>query len=104
MKKFSLILLIIIVLCSVAIMSLSYDKTPEPSAYYNVYLNGELLGKIKSKEALENYINKEQQEIKQLYSVADVYIPNGLEIKKGIGYDTDLNQIDEIYGLSLIHI
>lgn len=99
MKKFSLILLIIIVLCSVAIMSLSYDKTPEPSAYYNVYLNGELLGKIKSKEALENYINKEQREIKQLYSVADVYIPNGLEIKKGIGYDTDLNQIDEIYGI-----
>ena len=49
---------------------------------YRVYLNGESLGIIEEQKELENYINEKQQALKNKYNVDNVYIPNGLKIKK----------------------
>lgn len=65
MKKVLLMFLIVIVIAATAFLSLSYEKNVEPNTYYKVYLNGELLGKIESKDQLEKYINEEQKEIKE---------------------------------------
>lgn len=64
MKKFvfftSLILIsIVLVLC------LKNSKIILPKTYYQVYLDGELLGTIKSKEKLEEYINEQGNLIKE---------------------------------------
>lgn len=89
--------LVILVIVSIAFLSLSYKRNTEPSIYYKVYLEGDLIGKIASKTELENYINSEQQEIKEKYSVDEVYIPNGLEIKKTISYDAKYDDVETIY-------
>ena len=51
---------------------------------YDVYLDGELLGTIKSKSKLEKYIDSEQTGLKKEYNVKKVYIPNGIDIQKVI--------------------
>ncbi len=97
MKKISMTILIILVIVSTAILNLSYTKNIEPNTYYKVYLDGELIGKITSRKELEDYINKEQKEIKDTYSIDEVYIPNGLEIKKELSYNKDIDDIKVIY-------
>lgn len=56
-----------------------------------------MLGKIESKDQLEKYINEEQKEIKEKYLVNEVFIPNGLEIKKEISYNNNIEDIKSIY-------
>ena len=97
MKKISIWILMILAILSTVILSLSYTKNVDPNIYYKVYLEGELIGKITSKTDLEQYINIEQKEIKETYSVDEVFIPNGLEIKKEVSYNTDIDDIQTIY-------
>ena len=54
----------------------------EPQTVYRVYLKGKSLGLIKSKKALEEYIDKEQEHLKQKYKVKKVYAPDELNIIK----------------------
>ncbi|MCM1370280.1 MAG: peptidoglycan DD-metalloendopeptidase family protein [Clostridium sp.] len=97
MKKIILMILTLIIIVCVSLLSFSYSKSREPGIYYKVYLNGNLLGKISSKSELENYINSEQQQIKNKYSIDEVYVPNGLEIKKELSYIKDTDEITSIY-------
>jgi len=64
---------------------------------YRVYLNGESLGIIESKEEMDKYINDKQDQIKQQYNVKNVYAPQGLEIKKEVTYNKKLSTTEEIY-------
>ena len=64
---------------------------------YDVYLDGELMGTIKSKKKLEKYIDSEQTDLKREYGVKKVYIPNGIDIQKVIKYDAKLVSEKEIY-------
>ncbi|MBR4830916.1 MAG: M23 family metallopeptidase [Bacilli bacterium] len=64
---------------------------------YDVYLDGELMGTIKSKKKLEKYIDSEQTDLKREYGVKKVYIPNGIDIQKVIRYDSKLVSEKEIY-------
>lgn len=64
---------------------------------YRVYLKGESLGIIKSKEQLESYIDKKQQEIKEKYNVDKVYIPSDLDIVKEITYNDNITSVEKIY-------
>ena len=64
---------------------------------FRVYLNGESLGLIESKKALEDYINKNQEVIKQKYNVKNVYIPNGLKIEEETTYSEKTETIESIY-------
>ena len=73
------------------------SKIESPRQLYNVYLAGKSIGIIESKEALENYIDEKQQELKNKYHVDKVYAPNDLDIVKEITYDNKISTVEEIY-------
>jgi len=64
---------------------------------YRVYLGGNSLGLIESKDELEKYIDNGQTEIKNKYKVDKVYAPNDLDIVKEYTYDNNLSTASEIY-------
>ncbi len=68
-----------------------------PSSLYQVYFNGEIIGKVTNQEELENYINKKEEAIKKKYGVNKVYMPNGVEIKPITTYSKNINSNSEIY-------
>jgi len=72
-------------------------KTLKAQTVYRVYLEGKSLGLIKSKKQLEDYIDQQQEEIKQLYNVNKVYIPSNLDIEKEITYSNNIQTTEEIY-------
>ena len=97
MKKVLLIIFFTIITIGTIFLSFGYRKSSEPNALYKVYLNEEELGIIESKEKLEKYIDKKNNEYKEKYNVEYVYAPNGLEIKKINTYDTTTTSVEEIY-------
>ena len=91
-------LLTIITLCfSLFFITGFANISSEPQKVYRVYLAGKSLGLIKSKESLENYIDKKQNEIKKKYNVDKVYVPTELDIIKEITFDKELKTNKEIY-------
>lgn len=76
-------------------MTKSNDRNPKE--VYKVYLDGNYLGAIRSKKALEKYIDNEQKALKEEYDVKKVYIPNGIDIKKTITYDGKIMSEKTIY-------
>lgn len=64
---------------------------------YRIYLNGSSVGVIKKASDLENYIDKEQESIKEKYNVSKVYIPTGLEIKPELSYNENLEAAKSVY-------
>ena len=73
------------------------SKIESPKQLYNIYLAGKSIGIIESKEALENYIDEKQQELKNKYHVDKVYAPNDLDIVKEITYNNKISTVEEIY-------
>ena len=71
--------------------------TKTPRTLYHVYLKGKSLGIIKSKKALEVYIDKKQQSIKEKYGVDKVYVPDDLSIVKETTYDAKVISTEKIY-------
>ena len=71
------LLLIPITLCSLGMKKLEMT----PKTVYRVYLEGKSIGLIRSKKALEEYIDKEQEHLKEKYEVKKVYAPDNLDIK-----------------------
>ena len=81
-KRLSMQLIIFLIILSGISIFLGFTNyNEEPIELYQVSLNGEIIGLIESKEALDEYINQEQTELKEKYSTR-VYAPNGLEVKK----------------------
>lgn len=95
-KGFAFILVIIVTFC-VSYLSLGFKKKIEPNAYYQVYLNDEVLGVIKDKEELNKYIDKKNTEYKKQFGVKKVYAPKGLIIKKIETYNGTTTSIKDIY-------
>lgn len=95
-KKLSVALSIVLVF-SLFLVTGFTPKRLNTHTVYRVYLKGESLGIIKSKTALEQYINKKQAEVKSKYNVNKVYIPSDLDIVKEITYDNDLTSVEKIY-------
>lgn len=73
------------------------NKNNIPGEVYKVYVDGEFIGAIKSKAALERYINSEQKSLKEEYGVKKVYIPNGIDIEKAITYNGKIMSEKKIY-------
>lgn len=94
MRKF---ITILIACLSVFTCGFGYSKNLEPNSFYQVYLNDELLGTIKSKQALEDYIDKNGQFYKNKFGVNKIYAPKGLLIKKVTTYDNKVSSISSIY-------
>lgn len=88
------IILIALVLCFIGITKYS---TNVPNEVYNVYLDGDIIGTIKSKEDFEKYINDKEDSIKKKYKVDKVYTPNGVVIKKVTTYKNNIDSNQDIY-------
>lgn len=99
MKKVFLIIFILILSSLTVFLGLSTQKNSQPNTYYQVTLDGEVIGNIKSKKQLEKYISNTEEYLKQKYDIDEVYAPNGLEIKKIVSYNEDLKDVSEIYNL-----
>lgn len=97
--KFVGTILTIFLVAFMTIMILGKTVLSKPNEVYQVYLNGNKLGIIESKEKLLNMIDNEQSEIKEKYNVNKVYPPSGLEIKKLYTYSDDIEKENEIYKL-----
>ena len=78
-------------------LSMSGDNKQKPKTYYNVYLDGELIGSIKSKKELEKYIDNQNEEYKKKYNVDTIYAPNGLDIKADVVYSNKTEKVQTIY-------
>lgn len=99
MKKAFLGIFIIILISIVAFLGFSNERNSQPQTYYQVYLDGEWIGNIKSKELLEKYISNTQKYIKEKYGIDEVFAPNGLKIKKIVSFEENLMSIGDIYDI-----
>ncbi len=93
MKKKNIIIILLLLVCVIG----TGFKSNEPHKVYRVYLEGKSLGIIKSEKELENYIDKQQEHLKEKFDVDKVYAPDTLDIKKEITYNEDLSTVKEIY-------
>lgn len=102
-KTFKNILIYILTFSSIILLSIlltsSYRSNKEPNEYYEVYLDGKVIGAVKSKKELENYIDKNNDIYKQQFNVNRVYSPNGLSIEKKLTYHKKIKNVDDIYNI-----
>ena len=99
MKKIGIIFIIIILSITMFYFELTTAgaNEKEPTTQYNVYLDGEQIGTIKSKEELEKYIDNQNEEYKKEYKVETIYAPNGLDIKASVAYSDKIDSVEKIY-------
>lgn len=82
---------------STFVLFLSNDTNKNPTEVYRVYFEGKTIGYIEKKEALDDYIDKEQVQIKEKYNVEKVYAPKDLKVVKEIVYNKKTLSEVEIY-------
>lgn len=97
MKKVSTIILILILGSVIFLLGFQSKNSEAPNTYYQVYLDDQVLGTIKSKKKLEKYIDQKGNYIKEKYNVSNVYSPNGLEIRKVTTFDDELSDVSKVY-------
>ena len=86
-----------ITIALVCVLGFGYKSSPEPNNYYEVYLNDESLGTIKSKDELEDYIDENGSYYKKKFDVDKVYSPKGLHIKKLTTYNGEVDSVSSVY-------
>ncbi len=97
MNKNIKIIMTILLLFSLVITTGFTNINNEPQTVYRVYLKGKSLGIIKSRESFENYIDRQQEEIKHKYNVKKVYTPTDLDIIKETTFSNDIKTNKQIY-------
>ncbi|MBE6138601.1 MAG: M23 family metallopeptidase [Firmicutes bacterium] len=97
MKKVLLVISMLLIASITAFFGFSNERNNQPQTFYQVYLDGELIGNIDSQKALEKYINNTQSYIKEKYNVDEVYAPKGLEIKKIVSFKENIMNVEDIY-------
>ena len=97
MKKFVIVFVILIIGFSAFYFQFSKSSEKQPKTFYKVYLDGNLIGTIKSKNELEMYIDKQNEEYKKEYNVDSIYAPNGLDIKADVVYSDKTDNVENIY-------
>lgn len=97
MNKKTIFMTILALIISASVFFVDNQKPYDPQEVYRVYLDGESIGLIYSKKELEEYIDREQDAIKNQYNVDKVYIPNNIDIVKEITYDETIESTKAIY-------
>lgn len=97
MKKKTIIYTILALILSAGVFFFENEKKYDPQEVYRVYLDGDSIGLIYSKDDFEEHINKEEEAIKEQYNVEKVYIPNNLDIVKEITYNEKVESVTAIY-------
>ena len=75
------------------------EKNRIPVQGYRVYLEGKSIGFIKSRDELDEYINKQQEKLKDKYHVDTIYVPNDIDIVKEVTYENEFDSIEHIYSM-----
>ena len=97
MKKVKILILFFVLSISSLSVGFTFKTNKVPNNYYQVYLDDKVLGVIKSKKKLEDYIDKRGDYYKKKYKVKKVYAPNGIEIKKLVTYNDKVLSVREVY-------
>ena len=99
MKKETIIyiLTVVLIILMSVFLSSGYKNNKEPKTYYDVYLDGKVIGTINSKEELENYIDAQNKKYKKEFGVNRVYSPKGLSIEKVLTYEQNISSVESIY-------
>ena len=100
-KKWTMGVISVIILSVMSIFIFGFKLTTNknPQEVYNIYLDGNKIGTVKSKEKFEDYINKQEEALKKKYGVSKIYTPKGVEIKKVITYNNKYDTNEKIYNL-----
>ena len=97
MKQKTIIYTILALILSSCVFFFENEKNYDPQEVYRVYLDGDSVGLIYSKDDFEAHIDKEEDAIKAQYNVEKVYIPNNLDIVKEITYNEKIESVTAIY-------
>lgn len=98
-SHFRISYIIVILLISVLLTFLGFTKyqTKVPREVYQIYIDGEIIGTVKSKTNFEEFINKKEEAIKKKYKVNKVEMPNGVMIKSVTTYNTKVDSNEKVY-------
>lgn len=98
-NSFRVSYMIVIVLVGLLVFGLGFTTyaNETPRDVYKVYIDGEIVGTIASKEEFEVYINQKEEAIKKKYGVNHVYMPNGVVIKSVTTYDKNVDGNETVY-------
>ena len=97
MRKATISLIIAVFLAAVCTLGFGYKKVEEPRAVYRVYMDSKVVGTIKSKRALEQYIDENGNHYKHKFNVKEVYAPNGLKIVKITTFNQKTDSVEKVY-------
>jgi len=97
MKKVIGIILLVLLFGITCFIKEENRVKAKPKTYYQVYLDGKMVGVINSKRELEKYINDKNKEYKEKLGVDTIYSPNGLDIEKILTYSGNVDSTKEIY-------
>lgn len=100
MKKkwtFSMIFILLISILSIFLLGFKLTENKTPQQLYTIYLEGKKIGTVKSKKDFNDYINLQEEKLKEKYNVDKIYTPKGVEIKKVVTYSKKYNTNEEIY-------
>ena len=73
----SIVLVVILSLSSLLLVGFGINKNKTPNEMYAVYLDGNKIGTVKSKDDFNEYINKQEETLKKQYDVEEIYTPKG---------------------------
>ena len=94
----TIITIIVALIISLIIIFITpIEETITPKNVYRVYLAGKSVGLIDDKDSLDEYIDKEQQTLKDKYNADKVYAPEDLEVVKDVTYNENISTTEEIY-------
>ena len=97
MKNKKVVILTIFVLLISFLTTTGFTFKKSSHTLYHIYLGGESIGIIESKDELEDYINKKQESIKNKYKVDQVYMPSDLKVIKEITFSNNIISVEELY-------
>ena len=93
------ILIILLLSASVFILGFKLTINKTPKEVYVVYVDGQKIGIVKSAKEFEEYINYQEEKLKDKYKVSKIHTPKGVEIKKEITYKDKFDSYDTIYNM-----
>ena len=100
MKTKNIVWLFVAILISGLLVTFVKEENKKnniPIVGYRVYLEGNPIGLIKSREELDEYINVQQEKLKEKYNADTIYIPNDINIVKELTFEKNIDSVNTIY-------
>ena len=95
--RISYIIVIILVGAFAFYLGFTPSRSNVPNDYYQIYIDGDMIGMVEDQEQLEEFINQKEEAIKKKYGVSKVYMPSGVVVKKVTTYHKNLDSNADIY-------